>query len=213
MAKLTAPLFSLRASGTIGEALTYAAWKGISYVRTRVIPNNPQSANQTAVREVFKTLNNIWNRAPQLMRDPWTANASGKAYTDRNKFLAINVPLLQGDADLQDLMFATQTNGALTPAISSVTPGVGTLTVVGTIPTPPVGWTAVGLVAAAILDGDPNPAIAPTPVANEDQTSPYSILLSGLSAALHVVGVWAEFTDAQGVTRYSDSALSTGTPT
>ena len=213
MAKLTAPLFSLRASGTIGEALTYAAWKGISYVRTRVIPNNPQSAAQTAVREVFKTLNNIWNNSPQLFRDPWTANASGKPYTDRNKFLAINVPLLQGDANLADLAMSQQTNGAPAPTISSVTPGVGTLTVVGVMATLPVGWTAVGLIAAAIPDGDPNPELNPAVVANEDQSDPYSILLSGLAAASHRVGLWSEYLDASGVTRYSAAAKSTGTPT
>lgn len=50
MAKLTAPLLSMSASGTIGDLITYAAWKGINYARQRVVPANPQSSGQTSQR-------------------------------------------------------------------------------------------------------------------------------------------------------------------
>ena len=213
MAKLTAPLFSLKASGTIGEALTYASWRGIEYVRTRVIPQNPQSAAQTAVREVFKTLNNLWNRAPTYMRAPWAANAAGKAYTDRNKFVSRNVPLLQGDANCADFEFSQQSNGALAPLTVAASNGVGNSVVTITAPTPPVGWTLVAAVAAAFPDGDPNPAIAPTPIAGRDTSDPYAITLTPLTTVLHRVGGWLEWLDPDGVTRYSDALKATCTPT
>lgn len=46
MAKVNGPLMSMSASGKIGDAIVFAAWKGIAYVRQFVIPANPQSAGQ-----------------------------------------------------------------------------------------------------------------------------------------------------------------------
>jgi len=46
MAKVTGPLFSMTASGKIGDAFVFFGWKGISVVRQWVTPANPQSAVQ-----------------------------------------------------------------------------------------------------------------------------------------------------------------------
>lgn len=46
MAKVNGPLMSMSASGKIGDAIVFAAWKGIAYVRQFVIPANPQSSGQ-----------------------------------------------------------------------------------------------------------------------------------------------------------------------
>lgn len=46
MAKITGPLHSDGASGKIANALVFAAWKGVAYVRQYVIPSNPQSSGQ-----------------------------------------------------------------------------------------------------------------------------------------------------------------------
>jgi len=56
MAKTTGPLFSLTASGTVGKTITYSNWKGRPYVRRRVIPLNPMSADQQAVRNAMRCL-------------------------------------------------------------------------------------------------------------------------------------------------------------
>ena len=103
--------------------------------------------------------------------------------------------------------------GGVPPTTATFTPGVGTITVVPTAPTLPPGWTIAAAVAMAILDGDPDPAISPTPVAGEDLTSPYSIVLSGLSAALHVCGVWLRWTAPDLSIRYSSGFYGTATPT
>jgi hypothetical protein len=52
-ARVQGPLFSLNASGSIGKAITYAAWKGRNYVREWFIPENPQSDTQVNVRTAF----------------------------------------------------------------------------------------------------------------------------------------------------------------
>lgn len=50
MAKLKAPLFSLGASGKIGDALVYFGWKGLNVVREYVIPSNPKTSGQVTQR-------------------------------------------------------------------------------------------------------------------------------------------------------------------
>jgi len=46
MAKVTGPLMSMSASGKLANAIVFAAWKGVAYVRQYVIPSNPQSESQ-----------------------------------------------------------------------------------------------------------------------------------------------------------------------
>ena len=53
MAKVTGPLFSMSASGTLGKALVYAGWKGVAYVRQWIKPANPQSGAQGDVRLIM----------------------------------------------------------------------------------------------------------------------------------------------------------------
>ena len=50
MAKLKAPLMSLGASGQLGKALVFFAWKGLNVVREHVVPSNPKTAAQTTQR-------------------------------------------------------------------------------------------------------------------------------------------------------------------
>lgn len=50
MAKVTSPLMSLDASGSIAGALTFSKWKGRNYARQLVIPANPQTVGQQESR-------------------------------------------------------------------------------------------------------------------------------------------------------------------
>lgn len=56
MAKVTAPLMSMDASGKFGGALVFGKWKGRPTVRKLVTPSNPQSADQTAVRNALRVM-------------------------------------------------------------------------------------------------------------------------------------------------------------
>ena len=53
MAKVTGPLYSMSASGTIGKAMVHFGWKGKNVVREWLIPKNLKSADQGDVRIVF----------------------------------------------------------------------------------------------------------------------------------------------------------------
>lgn len=56
MAKTTAPLFSLGASGSVGKTLTFSKWHGRAYVRMLVIPLNPQTTDQVAIRNAIRAM-------------------------------------------------------------------------------------------------------------------------------------------------------------
>ena len=53
MAKVTGPLYSMSASGKLGDAMVYFGWKGVNVVRGWVKPANPKSASQGNQRIVM----------------------------------------------------------------------------------------------------------------------------------------------------------------
>lgn len=59
MAKVTGPLMSLEASGTIGDALTFSRWVGRPYVRRYTVPSNPQTPIQETHRNRFSVMGTI----------------------------------------------------------------------------------------------------------------------------------------------------------
>lgn len=60
MAKTTGPLLSLGASGSVGGALTFSTWKGVSYVRQLVKPTYRNSDEQKAVRDIVHDASIAW---------------------------------------------------------------------------------------------------------------------------------------------------------
>ena len=60
MAKVTGPLLSLDASGTVASTMVFSRWKGINYVRQRVIPTYSNTFKQIAVRGVITDASQAW---------------------------------------------------------------------------------------------------------------------------------------------------------
>jgi len=87
MAKVTGPLFSMNASGTIGKALTYGIWKGINWVRGHVIPANPKSDQQVNVRTALTLMVALWQSKDQAAQDKWNVFAEGTGMSGYNKFM------------------------------------------------------------------------------------------------------------------------------
>jgi len=53
MAKAQGPLYSMGASGKLGDAMVFFGWKGIACVRKWLKPANPMSANQGDIRLII----------------------------------------------------------------------------------------------------------------------------------------------------------------
>lgn len=213
MARVNGALFSLNASGTIANTLTYGDWKGIPYVRTRVIPANPRSTEQTLTRAVFKFCNDYYKFAPGIAREPWIASVTGIPMTAQNKVGNQNISVLREATDLNLMILSPGARGGIPPASIAVTPGSGTLTVAVTAPSLPTGWTITAAQGVVLRDQDPHDPILESPVAVEDTTSTYSLLFSGLTASeIYQVGVWLKWLTANGDTAYSVALRDQGTP-
>lgn len=214
MAKLTAPLLSFGAKGQIGKTLVTADWKGVKYARQYTVPANPQTAAQTEVRDIFSMLNGYWLIAPAAARAPWTANAVGRAYTDRNKLIKDNLANLQGETDMNNFIGSPGALGG--PPLDAFTAatggGAGEIDVTATAPTVPTGWTLASVEWLAFPDQDPTlPFPGPIAVAN-DASSPYSATLSGLPAgAACQVLAWPIWTRPDGKTAYGASLIDQAT--
>jgi hypothetical protein len=106
MAKTTGPLFSLEASGTVGNTVVYSQWKGVNYVRRRVVPANPYEALQVVARNRLRGI-----AGSILFFSTTTMKRSGQSLIDKERIKLITPDSLAWNS------FLTQTaigaNGAV----------------------------------------------------------------------------------------------------
>lgn len=214
MAKTSGPLLSFDARATVGKTVVYSNWKGIPYARRWVQPANPQTADQQAVRNVFKWLMAVWSYMPSDATEAWNAYAAGQPLTGRNAFAKFNVGALQGETDLTNFTMSPSARSGPVAAAATFTPGNDLVTVDITAPVLPTGWSIVQAVAAAIRQQDPSDGTLYTVTAGTDATSPYQIVLSGLaSAQTYVCGAWFKYLRPDGSFAYGRSIQGTATTT
>lgn len=60
MCKVTGPLLSLDASGSVASTITFSRWKGINYVRQRVIPTYSNTFKQQKIRALITDASQAW---------------------------------------------------------------------------------------------------------------------------------------------------------
>ena len=106
MAKVTAPFLSLGASGTVGKTLTAAVWKGVAYMRQRVIPANPKTADQIAIRDLITDASVAWKTGATVgaitidsaYKLAYASAAAGFPYSGFNLFMKQVVALNGGSS-------------------------------------------------------------------------------------------------------------------
>ena len=80
----------MSASGTIGDAVTYGTWKGIAWVRSYFIPQNPQTADQVNVRTALALLVDYWQTTvSQSAKDAYGVGAEGQKYSGFNLYIFV----------------------------------------------------------------------------------------------------------------------------
>ena len=73
MAKVTGPLFSLSASGKIGDIMVHFGWKGRNVVRQWLKPTNPRDQQQKEVRQALAAA----GKNVKFIKTPQTGLLSG----------------------------------------------------------------------------------------------------------------------------------------
>lgn len=209
MAKVTAPLLSFGAGGTVAKTMVYSKWRGRPYVRRHVIPSNPNTTAQALTRNVFAVGNSFWKLMGSIAISPWDLFATGQVLTGRNAFIGRYVSNVRGQTDQVLMELSPGAKGGLI-ANSSVSVGISQgidVTVVG--PTPPSGWSIVAAQAAAVLNGDPASQTDFRVFEAEDLTDPYVVQLTGLEpTAEYHVGSWLKWLKPDGSTAYGPSILA-----
>lgn len=209
MAKITGPLLSFSARGSIGKTIVAASWKGRGYMRQHVIPSNPNTTAQQSQRALFRWINAVYKTAPSIVTEAWDAYASGQVMTGRNGFVKINAPLLFGQTDINLLTFSTGAKGGLPAAGLASVGGALQITATLTAPTLPEGWTIAQAEAAAIQAQDPFTENLYTVAANFDETAPYEVVITGLSAATeYQVAAWFKYNKPDGSIAYGPASLA-----
>lgn len=130
MARVVGPLMSIEASGTFAKTLVYSKWKGRPYVRERVIPANPKSAQQTGIRAMFGYVAAIWGSLAAPAKASWEASALAKGISAFNEYASVNMTNWQNSlAPIQDATDDRSTGDASTPAVTATgAAGYATLT-------------------------------------------------------------------------------------
>lgn len=119
--KVTAPLFSLDASGTIGKAFTASKWKGRNYMRRHTVPSNPRSDNQTSNRAMIAFLAIYWRSMSALNQALWNDLASQGNFSPFNAYTRFNMNLWKQF----QYPFETPTSVAAAPSAPTISSSVG----------------------------------------------------------------------------------------
>lgn len=90
MVKVYGPAFSLEASGTLADAITFSKWKGRPYIRERVIPANPKSGPQVGMRAMIKFLAQNWTNLTAGQKADWLTRAQTLTASNFNAFCSYN---------------------------------------------------------------------------------------------------------------------------
>lgn len=195
MAKITAPLLSLGASGTIGGTMTFGRWRGIPYVRQRVTPANPRSTAQVLTRDIFANMGLRWKQAGTLARAPWNRFAVGQKFVGRNAYMGQNLAAMRGESDMDLYIGSPGAKGGL-PAVSLVLTSVAANGIEAVIvgPTPPTGWTLTSAIATCFKEQTPEATVTDAIQEIEDASDPYSCDFTGLDAVEYQVQAWLKWT-------------------
>ena len=206
MAKPTGPLLSLTASGTIADTLTYSRWKGRPYIRTRVIPANPQTTEQSKTRNTFSWASDQWKNAPSLGRAPWDRFAQGQVLSGRNAFIGRQTNILRAVTVVDTWVGSPGAKGGIAAVSLALTPAALQMTVDVTVPTAPTDWTLTSAIGALLEQQDPQSASGINMAALEDVATPFSLVFTGLEAAtVYVASVWLKWLKPDGSIAYGAS--------
>lgn len=94
MVRVTGPFLSLDARGSLAKTMVGSYWKGVNYIRVRVVPKNPKSDPQVAVRTVLSDGVSKWKNGviSDGEKSLWETYATGLGMSGFNRFMKFYVP-------------------------------------------------------------------------------------------------------------------------
>lgn len=71
--------------------MVFSKWRGQNYVRSRVVPANPNTVDQQLYRNTVKWLVEVWQKMPTILKNSWRYYASGMGISGWNAFMSANI--------------------------------------------------------------------------------------------------------------------------
>lgn len=203
MAKVLLPLLGTRASGTVGDSLTFGSWKGINTVRARVIPANPRSTAQVAQRSLFSWVVKAWQFLPAPGQNGFIEAAKGSELTGFNLFSKRNLQALRGETDIAQLWVSPGMSGATNVQSLSASVSGSSITLTATLAIAIPGTTVDAVHFLALKEQAPGGEFVAPYYAASDAVGPYSATIT-VSGGAGVYRCWAftQCTDSAGKTKY-----------
>jgi len=112
------------ASGKTGDVV-WSKWKGINYIRSRVIPANPRTDDQTAQREALAHALDLWQSIKAWAKKPWDKYATGYAWSGYNRYMDDNIPRAKAATITTHTPVDVDYPGLIDPAIEGPDPTPG----------------------------------------------------------------------------------------
>lgn len=214
MAIMTAPILSFNARGAIGKSVVFSGWKGIKTARQYAKPGNPNTVAQQSTRNTFKFVHDLYKWSDARVQAPWLEYAKGKPLTGPTAWAQANIGPLRGETTLANLVLSKSVNGGFPATAITVTPGSGSLTITSPTPTLPAGWTILAMIGVATLQMAPDVELeAKISFSGEDDTSTYSVAITGLTASVpYECSVFWKYMAANGSIAFGGSFNGVGTP-
>lgn len=144
MVKLTAPMMSLGASGSLGSSIVFSKWKGRAYARQLVVPSNPKSGLQTGFRAMFAFLSQEWNGLASGSKATFETLADQLVASPFNAYMRINQKRWRNYTPPTQQVPATESNTPPTwTDLPDVTAGVDSILMEWTVNSVEDGWGMV----------------------------------------------------------------------
>ncbi len=140
MARVTGPLMSFAASGSVADTITFATWKGRPYVRQRVIPANPKSVLQVSTRAVMGFLAKNWAAISVADKATWQTLADAIVASPFNAYTKANLGNWTQFLAPSQLTPITRTGTVGSSPTTGATGGVGQVEVQNTWGTANDNW-------------------------------------------------------------------------
>lgn len=90
MARVSGPLMSVDASGSVAKTIVFAKWRGRNYVRRFAVPANPRTAPQVTARAIVKFLGAAWASLSPTSQATWEPGAESRKISAFNEYVGVN---------------------------------------------------------------------------------------------------------------------------
>ena len=141
--KITGPLMSQAAAGTIGKAVTFGTWKGRPTVRTHTTPKNPNAAKQKSIRAMMKFLSQQWSSIHPNTQATWSPDAIKRNVSNYHAYMASNLQRWRSFLGISQHIEPTGAFANATTPIAAADDGIRMTTVTLTVGAAMGGWCAL----------------------------------------------------------------------